>query len=677
MDTIVLYAVLGRIGEEPTHRRVSTRAILFLSFVLHVVSASRAGTNVWTACGPSTARITSIVIDHSAPAVVYAATDGGGVYKSKDGGMKWLTASKGLTTGYVHKLAIDPSNPEIVYVAGMYSGIYKSLNGGESWTEMEMGLTTAVNTFLIHPFRGSTLYAGTDDGIFMSADGGSSWSSVSSGLGEADNRKVMSLAMARSRPDVIFAGTFGGALYRTNDAGANWFAPNPRAFRAGEIISELAVDPLHPAVVFAGLGNMTVYPLYKSTDGGRSWKTCAADQDLPPCAALEIDPTNPRVIWVGTYGAGVIKSSNSGATWTKSGEGDPLVAHSQVHAIAIDPTRSDTIYAGTDAGVAWSIDGGLEWILRNRGLSNADVFVIAVDHMQPTTIYCGTDGGGLYKTTDAGKSWKPANTGLTDNSIRDLAVDPSSSENVYAIVNSKLFKSHDGGRTWVAVRTLGGDGDRVSRVEIDPLDSLVLYVSTTDLFVTRASLYKSVDGGSTWKRIKHGPGGEYVQDIAISRSDHRTVYLATQRAGIHRSRDGGDTWRKVYDGQQWWANDLTVDPFNPNVLYAGIDSDHSGVLKSVDGGKRWAETALYGFHYVRALASDPKDPRTLYAADSWEGRVYKTADGGSTWADTRLVLGKFSWVTCLAVEPQTGGTVYAGTWGAGVHSITFSQAGNP
>ena len=170
-----------------------TAACLFLIAGFSFSTVAHGGQGVWTTNGPYGGEITALAIDPANPATLYAGANGGGVFKSADGGANWAAVSMGLTGVYVFALAIDPADPATLY-AGADAGVFKSTDSGASWTVANLGLTIPdVSTVAIDPMTPATLYAGTSGGgVFKSTDSGASWTAANTGL---TNLAVNSLAI--------------------------------------------------------------------------------------------------------------------------------------------------------------------------------------------------------------------------------------------------------------------------------------------------------------------------------------------------------------------------------------------------------------------------------------------------------------------------------------------------
>ena len=169
---------------------------------------------------------------------------------------------------------------------------------------------------------------------------------------------------------------------------------------------------------------------------------------VPFIQAVAVDPTDPDIVYAGTFEGGVFKSTNMGTTWTAMNTG--LTNPRDIDSLAIDPTNSTTLYAGGNLGVFKSMNMGTTWAQVN-GFS-AESLAIALTN--PDTVYAGTLGGeGVFKTTNAGATWTAMNTGLTNLIVRSFAMDPAHSDILYAGTQGGVFKSINAGATWAEMNT--------------------------------------------------------------------------------------------------------------------------------------------------------------------------------------------------------------------------------
>jgi photosystem II stability/assembly factor-like uncharacterized protein len=277
---------------------------------------------------------------------------------------------------------------------------------------------------------------------------------------------------------------------------------------------------------------------------------------------LAIDPLTPATLYAGVYGEGLFKTTDGGQSWRPADTGLTSVV---IQSLVIDPNTPTTLYAGTgNSGVFKSMDGGATWQIANIGLKNSTIAALAIDPANPTTLYAGTSGGGVFKSVYGGTSWNAANTGLSQPYVSALAIDPSSSNTIYAGTLEGVSKSTDGGAHWTAAST-GLAGIHVVALAIDPVTPTTIYAGTYS-----RGLFKSTDGGATWNAANNGLTGTDVLAVAIDPERPATLYAGTFQLGVFESTDGGASWSTLRNGMPAnVVNALVIDPESPATLYAG------------------------------------------------------------------------------------------------------------
>jgi photosystem II stability/assembly factor-like uncharacterized protein len=289
--------------------------------------------------------------------------------------------------------------------------------------------------------------------------------------------------------------------------------------------------------------------------------------------ALTLDPAQPGVLYAGTDGTGVVKSTDGGATWTVKSAG---LMQMNALSLAIDPVAPSTIYVGTDnGGVFRSTDGGASW--GSRGLDNKLVGALALDPADPQVVYAGLLGFGVFKSTDAGADWQTMNDGLDNPAVLALALDPSASGTLYAGTESGVFKSTDGAIRWTAMN-LGLPPNAV--VWSVATGASVLYAGTSE------GIFRSTDGAASWTAVSSGELSTQIMVVTVDPVQSDTVYEGTA-SGASRSTDAGQTWSVMNDLDGLVVRTLSIDPATPTTVYAGTDSQ---LLTSTDSGATWVST---------------------------------------------------------------------------------------
>lgn len=290
---------------------------------------------------------------------------------------------------------------------------------------------------------------------------------------------------------------------------------------------------------------------------------------------------------------------------------------------------------------------------------------IAVDQSDPSTWYTAVASGGIWKTTNAGTTWKPIFDKQAVFSTGDVTIDPSNSDIIWVGTGENnggrhisfgdgVYKSTDGGDTW---ENMGlKKSERISDIIIHPNNSNIVWVSAQGPLWTSGGergLYKTTDGGKTWKQVlKTEDEWTGVTSLLIDPRNPNKLYAATwsrQRtiaayvgtgagAGIHTSDDGGETWTKLKSGLptgNMGKIGMAISPMNPDVLYATIETDNrkGGFYRSENRGASWQEMSDEvgggtGPHYYQEIFADPHQFDRVYIASNYS-KV--SNDGGKTW----------------------------------------------
>jgi photosystem II stability/assembly factor-like uncharacterized protein len=336
--------------------------------------------------------------------------------------------------------------------------------------------------------------------------------------------------------------------------------------------------------------------------------------------SFAFDPHNPHVVYVLTAPPGrLFKTSDGGAHWrATSGHG----WQGANEALAVDPSHPGTLYVGTGGAVYKTVDGGRRWRSSNRGLlapptdgpdfreeGKGRVTALAVDPTDTTVVYAGSDH--ISKSSDGGKTWKtlfPLHPEEYRDSVSALAIAPTRPESIYAVLGdsvderTSIYESTDAGATWhattVARGLQGGGLGFVTALAVDPRHPTVVYAAIG------ANVLKTTDAGKTWQRIGRGlpiaanlpRAGCHCRDgvttLAIDPQQTDTIYAALQQGGIYKSTNGGHTWLPITSLSLYVAT-VAIDPAQPATIYAaGEQATQTGnpllLLRSTNGGRTWA-----------------------------------------------------------------------------------------
>lgn len=621
------------------------RLLLLLCLTL-LAAPLAAQEGAWTRIGPDGGDITALAAAPSRPALLYAATQNGSVFRSLDRGETWSFA--GWPNTPLADLAVDPRTPNLVYGAALFV-ILRSTDGGASWAEVQRGgLVNPIRGVEVNPHNGIAFGLSAET-LWRSDDRGVTWKTGRHWPGH-----VQALAFDPKRPGVVWAGAQDG-LFRSANGGHTW-QPWGRGLPAEAAIGSLAVDPHSPRTLWAGLSNGQG-GVYKSTDGGATWALSRRGLLNRYVQNLLADPAGSQVLFANTSGE-LFRSTNGGAAWARVGNG----LRSDVTDLDATPYG---ILAGTRSGVSLSTDRGLTWRDRQRGLTSLWITGLAIDTQSPPRLYAGDGLAGTFKTRDRGASW--LRLGEVENPLhwdRRLMVDPAVPDTVYTTATSAIAKSTNGGRLWEAHGALScGIADALI---LDPREPSTLYTSGFILSIGCAQLpdtclmARSRDAGESWSCIAEGLESPY--GTAVLAVDPFTSAVYAQGGGLLRSTDHGDTWTPLAPGLDIHA--FAVSSRTPGTLYA---ARQESVGRSLDGGLTWSiftylspqNTSIVG------LAIDPNDDAIVYAGTAMGQGVFRSTDGGATWTPLGTWPG-WSVRSGPVLDPVDPSIVYVGTGEAGV-----------
>jgi len=575
----------------------------------------------------------ALAIDPSDAQTVYVGTgeangsvdsyDGNGLWRTRDGGLTWQCL--GLeATARIAEVAIDPQDPQHLLVAAMGKqfstgpdrGLYRSTDGGATWSRvLSVNDSTGACDVVFNPLHPDTVYAATWErvrrptyrrafgpggGVWRSVDRGLTWARVTTGLpARDDNQGRIGLAIAPSRPSRVYAMVISGAIggytgrgvYRTDDGGQTWVKRDTGLFSSsfggfGWYFGEITVDPTNPDRVYTCGVNVL-----RSLDGGVSYVDVTSGAHVDE-HALWIDPSNPNRVLMGSDGG--FYWTLGGVGWNKSLD----LPITQFYAGTVAPQNSSKILGGTqDNGTLKTEAGPSAW----TNILGGDGFYVAVDAGNVNTLFAewqfASNGTGIKRSTNNGTSfgstggWVAAdrynwNTPFTANPLSPATM---------LAASHRVYRSVNNGLAWLPISpdlTYGlASGvvlSTITTVAVSPADTSLYYAGTDD-----GRVWRSVDRGLSWYEVTFGLPSRYVTRVVPDPVDPHGVYVTLSGFGldelaahVYRSPDRGTTWHAI-DGNlpDVPANDLVVDPVDPQTLYVGTDA---GVYFTRDRGGVWA-----------------------------------------------------------------------------------------
>ncbi len=468
--------------------------------------------------------------------------------------------------------------------------------------------------------------------------------------------------------NTFYFGATGGGVWKTTDGGSNWSNISDKYF--GGSIGSVAVAPSDETVIYAGEGENTMRGnvseglggMWRSDDGGRSWKNIGL-KDGRHIIRIVIHPKNPDIVWVAVMGhlfgpneeRGVYKTTDGGKTWKRT-----LYINNQTGCsdLVMEPGNANVFYAGTwrlirtpysmdsggDGSGLWkSTDGGETWtnISTNKGLPKGTwgIVGVAVAPSNTDKLYTLIENkdGGLYMSADAGETWTLTSS---DNNIRQRAwyyskifVDPKNENRVYC-PNVNFMRSVDGGRTFFGTNTPHGDHHDLW---IDPEDGNRMIVADD------GGAQVSFDAGGNWSTYLNQPTVQVYRLSTDNAFPYRIMGGQQDNSAFRirsRTYGAGITASDLENTAGAESGYVVADPLNPEVTYGG---NYMGSLQRLDhrtGETRlinvWpidnmgagAEAAKYRFQWNYPIFFSPHDPKKLYAAGN---HLFVTTDEGKTW----------------------------------------------
>ncbi|MGH9468058.1 MAG: WD40/YVTN/BNR-like repeat-containing protein, partial [Terriglobales bacterium] len=559
--------------------------------------------------------------------------------------------------------------------------------GAMRWREigpMRAGRARAVSGDPTHP---NVAYIGFDNGgVWKSTDYGSNWKPI---FDHEPTGSIGAIAVAPSDPNVIYVGTgagiirpdlsTGGGVYRSTDAGATW---THLGLDDTEMIANIAVDPHNPNRVFvAALGHPygpnAMRGIFRSLDGGQTWKKVLYVDEYTSANDVRIDPQNPSVIYAALWqqqegfaenlsfhgpSGGIFKSTDGGNSWAKLTKGLPAILEAN---LAIAPSSPNIIYANIAALPPRPGPGG---------------FGGAAVH--------------FYKSTNGGASWTEARLDprpmarIGGGDVPTLAVDPKNPQVVYDC-STVFWRTDDGGQTWSAVRGSPG-GDDYQKVWINPSNDNVI-----DLVADQGGVV-SANRGVSWSNWYTQPTAAMYHVTADDAFPYR-LCGGQQDSGSacveSRSMDGRITFHNWHPVEIEEYGEAAPDPKNPNLVYGAARTSVSLYDRSTGQANSVGPDIPFGSQYGRGVRTMPivwspvNDNLLLFATNA----VWKTLNGGHSWtrisgdltrgADWSVPAsaGKYAaevkpsalgTITALAPSPLNDQVIWAGT-DDGLVQVTF------
>jgi photosystem II stability/assembly factor-like uncharacterized protein len=616
----------------------------------------------------------------SQPNVFYIGAGNGGVWRTTDYGRTWQPIFDREPTGSIGAIVVAPSDPSIIYVGtgeglnrpdlATGDGMYKSTDGGATWTHLGLRDSQQIPYVSVDPRNPDRLFVAAlghpygpnaERGIYRSTDGGKTFDKV---LGKDENTGGSFVEIDPANPQVVYAslweerqgpwengawGGTGGGLFKSTDGGTTWrqlTSGLPAVVQANVAISRSNPNRLYAAVAGGGQGPRPGTGIYRSDDAGETWVRTTTDTrpgarigggDVP---LLAVDPRNPDIVYVDS--TVTWKSTDAGRTWTglRGAPGGDDYQH-----IWINPDNPAIMLIASDQGAIITVNGGQTWSSWYTQ-PTAAMYHVAADNAFPYRLCSGQQDSGSACVSSRGndgqitmREWHPV--GVEEYGY--AAPDPLDPDVVYGGKVTR-YDRRTGQVQNVAptpIRPADFRALRTQPVIFSPKDPHILYFASN-------TLWKTTDGGQSWQRISPDLTRK-TWEIPASVGKYRDQPTAqpTQRGVIYA---------------------VGASPLDVNRIWAGTDD---GLIQvTSDGGRTWKDVTppqMTPFAKVSILDAGHFDALTAYAAintfrlDDLRPHILRTHDGGKTWTEITNGIANGAPINVVREDPQRKGLLFAGS----------------
>ncbi|MFQ5691037.1 MAG: WD40/YVTN/BNR-like repeat-containing protein [Gemmatimonadota bacterium] len=699
-----------------------TLALLPVPSVAQHVDPDRYSQLHYRFIGPVGNRVIAVAGVPGDPLTYYAGAATGGIWKTEDGGIYWRPVFDEEPVGSIGALAVAPSDPNVVWAGtgetfirsnvSVGNGVYRSTDGGKTWSHMGLDAPSRIGRIVIHPGDPDLVYVASlghahgpqqERGVYRTRDGGRTWEKilfVNAGTGAID------LAMDPNNPRILFAAMWqievhqwgresggpGSGIWRSNDGGDTWTRLTGHGLPerpVGKIA--LCMTRRNSSRIYALIETGDGVPwhghetdsgeLWRSDDGGGSWKLVSHDRDLAGrtayytrCAVAPDDEDEAYFL------AAAFSVTHDGGTTSvnTSGPARPGYDH---HDMWIDPTDGDRMIVSHDGGVSISENRGASW--RRVELPVAQMYHVTVDDRIPYYVYGNRQDGPSVRGPSNSRQFGFFAGGIPRGAWREVG----GGESGFATPDTV-----DPDIVWSSASGAGARGGIVVRYE----QSRHQY--------RQVEVWPESTGGWPAESLKYR--FQWTFPLLISPHDHHTVYVTSQY--VHRTTNDGKSWEVISPdlttndkSRQGISGGLTPDnigveyccviyafdesPARKGVLWAG--SNDGLVHVSRDGGKTWTDVTghipdLPPDGVVRNLDASKWDAGKAYLSvefhfdGNFDPYIFKTEDYGEHWKKITdgIPPGPTSFVRNVREDPVRPGLLYAGTESA--LYVSFDDGGH-
>ncbi|MCW3088030.1 MAG: glycosyl hydrolase repeat-containing protein [Sediminibacterium sp.] len=626
----------------------------------------------------------------SQPSVFYVGVNNGGVWKTNDYGRTWKPIFDQQSTGSVGDIAVAESNPDVVYVGSgegiqrpdlsIGDGVYKSADAGKTWTNMGLKDGQQIGGIVIDPKNENRVFVAvlghpygpnTERGVFRSLDGGRNWERV---LYKDENTGAIQVSFDPNNSNILYADMWAGrqgpwengqwngtesGLYKSTDGGTTWKKLTKGLPTTQQGLGRIGfgIAPTNSNRLYATVDAGRYGGIYRSDDAGESWALMSSDGRYwgrgSDFAEVKVDPTNADIV----YSANVVtwKSVDGGKTWTGF-RGAP--GGDDYHRIWINPNDPKIMLIALDQGAIVTVNGG-ETFSSWYNQPTAQFYHVSTDNAFPYNVYGGQQESGSVGIASRGndgqvtfREWHPV--GVEEYGY--VAPDPLDPNMIYGGKITRYDKRTGQVQNIApeAVRSGKYRFLRTAPVLFSPIDPKTLYFAGNVIFKTN-------NGGNSWQTISPDLSRE-SWDIPASVG----IYTAEEMKKMPRRG-------VVY----------TIAPSfkDINTIWAGTDDGLIHLTK--DGGKNWKNVtppAISSWSKVSLMEASHTDVNTVYAAvnrircDDLRPYIYRTADAGKSWTLITNGLPSNEPINAVREDPVRKGMLFAGSENA-VY-VSFDDGGH-